>query len=401
MAQSDYDRINGIWIHHLQTKYDWENTYGPIPHLETEPPSLQIFIPFTEIQKTNDADVIDEVYTFIRPIMKKFEETVSYKMHEFKLFCIEQDPFFEAVQLSNKGKKIIITNSDIIQASITEDDDFDLTYAWSKIQEELIKLNEDADVRGPMPVIPEFDAIFCINTHGCVLAGKSGKKGECVDDACRYKILKPPEGKRLTFLTATPLGVANMSHTGDGSIKELTELKKVIHKEIRKGHLDIHNLQQYLRTTKITDSLKYKDDPAYHSYLKKQGWNISHHYFERVLEPDSKFGIPIVMLYTSPDVSDRMKRAGITEETDLFTFMLGEPESGRSSRKERRKTYIMKSKFIKFIHRYCDNPLIIDTSCSSFIDDVDARELRLLQRRQKTKKVFGGNRKQTKVRPYL
>ena len=81
--ESEFDRINRIWIHHLQTKYDWENTYGPIPPLETEPPSLQILIPFPEIQKVNE-DVIGELYEFIRPIMRKFEETVSFKMHEFK-----------------------------------------------------------------------------------------------------------------------------------------------------------------------------------------------------------------------------------------------------------------------------------------------------------------------------
>ncbi len=395
---SEFDRINRIWIQHLQTKYDWENTYGPIPHLQTEPPSLQIFIPLTEIQKTNDADVINEAYKFIRPIIAKFEETVSYKMHEFKLFCIEQHPFFEAIQISNKGKQIIITNSEEIQASIPteeEDDDlnYDLTYAWSKIQKELNTLNN------VFTVIPEFDAIFYINTHGCVLSGKR-KKSECVDDGCRYEILKPPEGKQLTFLTATPLGVVNIGKTGKSGSKSVKDLKEVIDKEIRKGHLDIHHLQDYLRSTKVTKSLKFKDDDDYKSYLKKQGWNISHHYLERGLEPDADFGIPIVMLYTSPEVSLHMRRAGITEDTDLFTFMLGEPESGRSRHSDRRRTYIMKSEFIRFIHRFCDNPLIIDSSCSSIHSGVDARELRLLQRRQHTKRVFGGKKK-TKYRKHL
>ena len=100
------------------------------------------------------------------------------------------------------------------------------------------------------------------------------------------------------------------------------------------------------------------------------------------------------------NVSFNMKRAGITEDTDLFTFMLGESESGRSRRDDRRRTYIMKSEFIKFIHRFCDNPLIIDSSCSSMWSDVDSRELRLLQRRQQTQRVFGGKRKKrTKSRP--
>lgn len=35
---SEFDRINHIWIQHLQTKYDWENTYGPIPPLTKDPP---------------------------------------------------------------------------------------------------------------------------------------------------------------------------------------------------------------------------------------------------------------------------------------------------------------------------------------------------------------------------
>ena len=84
--------------------------------------------------------------------------------------------------------------------------------------------------------------------------------------------------------------------------------------------------------------------------------------------------------------------------------MLGEPESGKSLREDRRRTHIRKSEFIKFVHRFCDNPLILDFSCSSIRSGVvDARELRLLQRRQKTRGVFGGKRKtrrsRSKVKP--
>lgn len=62
----------------------------------------------------------------------------------------------------------------------------------------------------------------------------------------------------MTFLTATPLGVVNLGRTGKNSSKALKELKEVIDKEIRKGHLDIYHLQEYLRSTKLTKSLKFK-----------------------------------------------------------------------------------------------------------------------------------------------
>lgn len=68
----------------------------------------------------------------------------------------------------------MITNSAEIQESIpTEEEDedlnYDLNYAWSNIQAELNKLNNVGTV------IPDFDAIFYINTHGCVLTGKRKK----------------------------------------------------------------------------------------------------------------------------------------------------------------------------------------------------------------------------------
>ena len=256
MAQSEFDRINGIWINHLQTKYNWEDTYGPIPPLETEPPSLKIFFPFQEIQKI-DSDVFSDLFTFYHAIIQKFEETVYYKMHEFELFCIEQHPFFKAIQISKKGNIIVI--NDEIQEEIPAEN-YELNYAWSKIKEELNRINGMA----PVAVISEFDAIFCINAHGCVMTGES-EKGECIDDDCRYEILKPPDGKQLTFLTATPLGVVNISNTGSRNNQDLKDVQEFIYTEIRKGHLDIHKLQNYLRSTKIKHSLKLKDESDYQS----------------------------------------------------------------------------------------------------------------------------------------
>ena len=391
IKNSEIIKINDRWIEYLKPRWD-EKLYGPIPSLTPEYPSWKIYFPVNKMPIENN-ELSDELYKYIMPIIEEFEDTVPFKMHEFKLFCIKQHPYFESIQLdSNEKGEIIITNSDVIQGLIpSEEDDFDLNYdlnyAWSKIQEELNKLNG----------IIQFDAVFYINTHGCVMTRRDCK-GECLDDEGRYEILKPPEGMNATFLTATPLGVVNMVKMGESKIEFLNQLKKFVDDERLSGHLNIKKLQKYLRDTKSNSSLKYKTDAGYRDYVRKQGWNLSYRYLERALTPEPTFGVPIIMIYTSPDVIREMARHGITEETDLYEFIL------EDLRKYRTRTFIFKSEFIEFIYRICKNPLIIDSSCSSIRSGVvDERTLRILQRRQ-LDNAFGGkitrhkNKKKRKTR---
>lgn len=181
----------------------------------------------------------------------------------------------------------------------------------------------------------------------------------------------PPHGMKATFLSATPIGVKNYVGSNSFRYEHLKQTQRFIDGMIEKGHFSIESLQRFLRSTKETTG------PAKHDrmYRSKQGYEITHRYIERFYMPDKRFGYAVKLLYVSNAVKEKLKElrgaddpinVDVTE--DLFYPALRYTTThGFRNPKDpyRRKTvYLTKTELLKFVHLFCNNPLVIDTSCS-------------------------------------
>ena len=214
-----------------------------------------------------------------------------------------------------------------------------------------------------------YDAIFYVNTHGFVKSGSTCVGPSCLVDG--MEILTPPHGMHATFLSATPIGVKNYVGINSFRYEQVKQTQRFIDGMIEKGHFSIESLQRFLRSTKDTHGTAKHD----RMYQSKQGYEITHRYIERFYMPDKRFGYAVKLLYVSDAVKEKLKELrgaddpiNIDVTEDLFYPALRYTTThGFRNPKDphRRKTlYLTKTELLQFAHLFCNNPLVIDTSCS-------------------------------------